>query len=347
MKGHASLGVSLECETPSPRPARFARLGFSSYGCWRQACELLARMLGAVVVCFKVVRRGVRAGRRCFGKATESHSASKKRITTQEMAKLAMSWVGCATQHRAFPRPILRRGLFHRPILRRGLCYARSREEGFVTPDPQNRALLRPIPTPGDPDPDAPIPRGSGRLGCYFVRSVCARPLTGGQAAPPPRGGLGRCPIRCAPDPLWGAGLPHPHVGGWGVVCLISLRARPLAFFSSPRRLSPEADWGSRGGGGIMRAWRYSKFRRFLRTSARSLHTLARRPPGSLAPSGRHRILWRERVVLPQGGGCAVRGPACHWARGASAFEPSVKMHPCVSQRPVPARYLLCLANAH
>ena len=94
---------------------------------------------------------------------------------------------------------------------------------------------------------------GSGRLGCYFVRSVCARPLTGGQAAPPPCGGLGRCLIRCALDPLWGAGLPHPHVGGWGVVCLISLRARPLAFFSSPRRLSPEADWGSRGGGGSSR----------------------------------------------------------------------------------------------
>ena len=72
------------------------------------------------------------------------------------------SWpcLGWAVPHnRAFPRPILRRGLFHRPILRRGLCYARSREEGFVTPDPQNRALLRPIPTPGDPDPDAPIPR--------------------------------------------------------------------------------------------------------------------------------------------------------------------------------------------
>ena len=140
VKGHASLGVSLECETPSPRPARFARLGFSSYGCWRQACELLARMLGAVVVCFKVVRRGVRAGRRCFGKATESHSASKKRITTQEMAKLAMSLVGCA-HNRAFPRPILRRGLFHRPILRRGLCYARSTEQGFVTPDPHRRIL--------------------------------------------------------------------------------------------------------------------------------------------------------------------------------------------------------------
>ena len=79
------------------------------------------------------------------------------------------SWpcLGWAVPHnRAFPRPILRRGLFHRPILRRGLCYARSREEGFVTPDPQNRALLRPIPTPGDPDPDAPIPRRS-RILCW------------------------------------------------------------------------------------------------------------------------------------------------------------------------------------
>ena len=66
VKGHASLGVSLECETPSPRPARFARLGSSSCGRRRQACELLARTLGAVLVCFKVVRRGLRAGKRCF-----------------------------------------------------------------------------------------------------------------------------------------------------------------------------------------------------------------------------------------------------------------------------------------
>ena len=71
MKGHASLGVSLECETPSPRPARFARLGSSSCGHRRQACELLARTLGAVLVCFKVVRRGLREGQRCFVKATD------------------------------------------------------------------------------------------------------------------------------------------------------------------------------------------------------------------------------------------------------------------------------------
>ena len=39
-----------------------------------------------------------------------------------------------------------------------------------------------------------------------------ARPLMGGRAAPPPLGGLGRI---LAPDPLRGAGLPRPHVGGW------------------------------------------------------------------------------------------------------------------------------------
>ena len=135
---------------------------------------------------------------------------------------------------------------------------------------------------------------GSGRLGCYFVRSVCARPLTGGQAAPPPRGGLGRCPIRCAPDPLWGAGLPHPHVGGWGVVCLISLRARPLAFFSSPRRLSPEADWGSRGGGGSSRhaggavSGYVSQISMFQGVSAAGG---CRRPPTARADASRLRTL--------------------------------------------------------
>jgi hypothetical protein len=109
------------------------------------------------------------------------------------------SWpcLGWAVPHnRAFPRPILRRGLFHRPILRRGLCYARSREEGFVTPDPQNRALLRPIPTPGDPDPDAPIPRAAGGGGARGDREPTAS-ATGGRArrgvrrAEPERGGGG------------------------------------------------------------------------------------------------------------------------------------------------------------
>ena len=45
---------------------------------------------------------------------------------------------------------------------------------------------------------------------------MCARPLMGGRAAPPPRGGLGR---KFVPDPLWGAGLPRPPVGGWGGIC--------------------------------------------------------------------------------------------------------------------------------
>ena len=55
VKGHASLGVSLECETPSPRPPRCARLGSSSCGRRRQACELLARTVGAVLC---VLQRG-------------------------------------------------------------------------------------------------------------------------------------------------------------------------------------------------------------------------------------------------------------------------------------------------
>jgi len=51
--------------------------------------------------------------------------------------------------------------------------------------------------------------------------SVCAQPLMGGRAAPPPRGGLGRCSRLCRylPSPLWGAGLPRPPVGGWGDIC--------------------------------------------------------------------------------------------------------------------------------
>ena len=55
------------------------------------------------------------------------------------------------------------------------------------------------------------------RLG-QLLWSVCAPPLMGGRAAPPPRGGLGCCSrlCCCVPDPLWGAGLPRPPVGGWG-----------------------------------------------------------------------------------------------------------------------------------
>ena len=49
--------------------------------------------------------------------------------------------------------------------------------------------------------------------------SLCARPLMGGRAAPPPRGGLGWNLI--GPRPLTGGqGTPSPHGGGgtvrWG-----------------------------------------------------------------------------------------------------------------------------------
>ena len=42
---------------------------------------------------------------------------------------------------------------------------------------------------------------GAGWVDCFW--SVCARPLTGGRAAPPPRGGLGRC---LRPTPYGGPG---------------------------------------------------------------------------------------------------------------------------------------------
>jgi len=69
------------------------------------------------------------------------------------------------------------------------------------------------------------------RLG-RLLWSVCARPLTGGRAAPPPRGGLGRIfvrasgaavagprhrhiliSIRLGPAPVWEGGGRRPHAG--------------------------------------------------------------------------------------------------------------------------------------
>ena len=69
------------------------------------------------------------------------------------------------------------------------------------------------------------------RLG-RLLWSVCARPLTGGRAAPPPLGGLGRIfvrasgaavagprhrhiviSIRLAPAPVWEGGGRRPHAG--------------------------------------------------------------------------------------------------------------------------------------
>ena len=197
---------------------------------------------------------------------------------------------------------------------------------------------------------------GSGRLGCYFVRSVCARPLTGGQAAPPPCGGLGRCPIRCAPDPLWGAGLPHPHVGGWGVVCLISLRARPLAFFSSPRRLSPEADWGSRGGGGSSRhaggavSGYVSQISMFQGVSAAGG---CRRPPTARADASRLRTLrsmpaywffwqWGARAWR----GMGQRSPSAWRRHGAQDGNPGGCSRSCAACAcPLPRAWSVSLSS--
>jgi hypothetical protein len=170
-----------------------------------------------------------------------------------------------------------------------------------------------------------------------------------GQAAPPPCGGLGRCPIRCAPDPLWGAGLPHPHVGGWGVVCLISLRARPLAFFSSPRRLSPEADWGSRGGGGSSRhaggavSGYVSQISMFQGVSAAGG---CRRPPTARADASRlRRLRSMPAYWFFFGSGARVRGAAWGSAHrrpgGATAPKMAIPSAVVARARPAPARCLV------
>jgi hypothetical protein len=68
--------------------------------------------------------------------------------------------------------------------------------------------------------------RGAGWV-VHCIRSVCARPLMGGQAAPPPRGGLGRC-SRLRPAPYGGPGYPAPTWGAGAMFAPVSLRARPL-----------------------------------------------------------------------------------------------------------------------
>ena len=54
-----------------------------------------------------------------------------------------------------------------------------------------------------------------------FFASVDVRPAPyGGPSCPAPTRGAG---AEFAPDPLWGAGLPRPPVGGWG-----DIRARKV-----------------------------------------------------------------------------------------------------------------------
>ena len=54
-----------------------------------------------------------------------------------------------------------------------------------------------------------------GGRGGYIHRPVCARPLTGGPAAPPPLGGLGGCSL-VTPRLLAAAGCPHrPRLRLW------------------------------------------------------------------------------------------------------------------------------------
>ena len=64
------------------------------------------------------------------------------------------------------------------------------------------------------------------RIG-WVCSSFCCRgpdPLRGAGLPDPPlgggQGGYLRCEAlgRCTPGPLWGAGLPRPPVGGWGDV---------------------------------------------------------------------------------------------------------------------------------
>ena len=52
-----------------------------------------------------------------------------------------------------------------------------------------------------------------------------------------------------APDPLWGAGLPRPHVGGWGGGLLVSIeRARPTHVYKPAEALA--IGGGGRGAAG-------------------------------------------------------------------------------------------------
>jgi len=60
---------------------------------------------------------------------------------------------------------------------------------------------------------------------------VCAQPLMGGRAAPPPRGGLGRCSRACAgmfPTPYGGPGCPAPPWGAGVVFAPVPVCARPF-----------------------------------------------------------------------------------------------------------------------
>ena len=167
----------------------------------------------------------------------------------------------------------------------------------------------------------------------------------GGPGCPAPLRGAGAL-LALAPGPLWGAGLPRPHVGGWGGGRLIS-RAEPLAFLS-PRR--PRQRRGGRGAAAAAACTQAGRFRVMFRNSPKFQGIVAaggsRQAPTAQADASRLRTLRSMPLYwFFLSSGACVRGAAWGSAdrRPGGVTAPKMAFQAAVPVRawPAPARCLV------
>ena len=152
--------------------------------------------------------------------------------------------------------------------------------------------------------------------------------------------------LALAPGPLWGAGLPRPHVGGWGGGRLIS-RAKPLAF-SSPRR--PRQRRRGRGAAAAAACTQAGRVRIALHKFACFKACALQGGAGSLRRRGPTRRAFARcvrcrRTGFFSGSGARVRGAAWGSAHrrpgGATAPKMATQAAVVARARPAPARCLV------
>ena len=174
---------------------------------------------------------------------------------------------------------------------------------------PQPRATSPPTNTPTSNPCE---PTGGESIGWVAFGSHRARPLMGGRATPPPRGGLGRC-SRLRPAPYGGPGYPA-LVGGWGGGRLIS-RAEPLAFLS-PRR--PRQRRRGRGAAAAAACTQAGRFRIALHKFACFKACALQGGAGSLRRRGPTRRAFARCVRCRRTGFFSAVGRACVARHGAA-----------------------------
>ena len=145
-----------------------------------------------------------------------------------------------------------------------------------------------------------------------------------------------------APDPLWGAGLPRPHVGGWGGGLLISIeRARPTHVYKPAEALAIGGGGRGAAGQGASKQAVSDYVSQVLFQGAGSRRvTTARADASRLRTLRSMPLYWfflgSGARVLGAAWGSADRRPG-----GATAPETATQAAAAARARPAPARCLV------